>query len=259
MGKIALVTGASAGLGTELARCFAKDGHDLVLVARRKDRLLALARELESAHGIKAHVVAADLAVQGAGANVFAEVTAKGLEIEYLVNNAGLGSSGAFVELPPERELEQIQVNVVALAQLTRLFLPKMVARKSGRILNLGSTAGFQPGPYMATYYATKAFVSSFSEALAHELRRTGVTVTVSCPGPVATEFGALAGNEESRLFKTSKVYTAEEIAKEAYDAMMAGKVMIVHGLKYKMLVQGLRFAPRAAVRSAAAKMNRKM
>src|SRR5258705_1117878 len=161
MGKMALVTGASAGLGTELAKLFAKDGHDVVLVARRRERLDALADELGKAHGVRAHVIAADLADPAAPARIFAETEAKGLAIEFLVNNAGLGSNGACVELPAQREMEQIQVNVVALAHLTRLYLPGMVARGSGRVLNLGSTAGFQPGPFMATYYATKAFVNS--------------------------------------------------------------------------------------------------
>ena len=259
MRKVAVVTGASAGLGTEFARLFARDGHDVVLVARRRERMEALAAELVAAHGITAHVVAADLADADAPGRIFAEVAGKGLEIEFLVNNAGLGSSGAFVELPMAREHEQVQVNVVALAQLCRLFLPAMVARKSGRVLNVGSTAGFQPGPFMATYYATKAFVNSLSEALHHELRGTGVTVTVSCPGPVATEFAAIAGNDVSRLFQTSKVATAQDIAQEAYAAMHAGKSMIVHGFKYKMMVQSLRLAPRAAVLAAAAKMNKRV
>ncbi len=221
----ALITGASAGLGAEYAKLFAADKHDLVLVARRRDRLEALARELQSAHGVKARVVTADLAARDGASRVVDEVGRLGLEIEFLVNNAGFGTSGAFVELDVGRELEMIQVNVTALVTLTRAFLPGMVARRRGRILNVGSTAGFPPGPFMAVYYASKAFVNSFTEALWYELRGTGVTATVSCPG---------AG----------------------YRAMMNGKAMVVHGLKNKLTVQSLRISPRALARAVAASLN---
>ena len=198
----ALITGASAGLGLEYARLFAADKHDLVLVARRRERLDALAAELAAAHGVKVHVVTADLMEPAAPQQIVDAVAALGVEVESLVNNAGFGTNGPFWELDPAKERGMIEVNVTALVALTRAFLPGMVQRKRGRVLNIGSTAGFQPGPYMAGYYASKAFVNSFTEGLAYELRGTGVTATVSCPGATATEFALVAGNEKSKLFK---------------------------------------------------------
>ena len=251
----ALITGASAGLGAEYAKLFAADKHDLVLVARRRDRLEALARELQSAHGVKARVVTADLAARDGASRVVDEVGRLGLEIEFLVNNAGFGTSGAFVELDVGRELEMIQVNVTALVTLTRAFLPGMVARRRGRILNVGSTAGFPPGPFMAVYYASKAFVNSFTEALWYELRGTGVTATVSCPGATATEFAAVAGNSRSLLFRLGAASPAT-VARQGYRAMMNGKAMVVHGLKNKLTVQSLRISPRALARAVAASLN---
>ena len=252
----ALITGASAGLGAEYAKLFAADRHDLVLVARRRDRLDALARALEAAHGVKVHVVPADLATPDGAGRVVAEVGRLGLAIEFLVNNAGFGTSGAFAGLDARRELEMVQVNVTSLVALTRALLPPMLARKSGRILNIGSTAGFQPGPFMAGYYASKAFVNSFTEALGYELRGTGVTATVSCPGATATEFAQVAGNDKSRLFRAGAVASPGTVALQGYRAMMKGKPMVVHGLFNKLLVQSLRISPRAAVRAVAAALN---
>ncbi|HTO99519.1 MAG TPA: SDR family NAD(P)-dependent oxidoreductase, partial [Myxococcales bacterium] len=175
--------------------------------------------------------------------------------IEFLVNNAGFGTSGAFAEIDLKRELEMIQVNIVALLELTRALLPGMVARKSGRILNIGSTAGFQPGPFMAGYYASKAFVNSFTEALGYELRGTGVTATVSCPGATATEFATVAGSDRSRLFRMGAA-SAASVAKEGYRAMMAGRPIVVHGMKNKLGVQLLRVSPRGAIRAVVAALN---
>jgi short-subunit dehydrogenase len=251
----ALVTGASSGLGVEYAKIFAAEKHDLLLVARRRDRLEALAAELRSAHGVQAHVVAADLASPQGPEQVFAEARRLGLEIEFLVNNAGLGASGAFAELPLGRELEMIQVNVTALVSLTRLFLPAMLLRKRGRILNVGSTAGFPPGPFMAVYYASKAFVNSFTEALWYELRGTGVTATASCPGATATEFSGVAGNDRSLLFRLGAA-PAVAVARDGYRAMMKGKPMVVHGLRNKLTIQSLRLTPRALSRAVAASLN---
>jgi short-subunit dehydrogenase len=251
----ALITGASAGLGAEYARLFAADKHDLVLVARRRDRLEALARELQSAHGVTVRVVSADLAARDGASRVVDEVGRLGLQIEFLVNNAGFGTSGAFVELDLGRELEMIQVNVASLVTLTRGFLPGMVARRSGRILNVGSTAGFPPGPFMAVYYASKAFVNSFTEALWYELRGTGVTATVSCPGATATEFADVAGNSRSLLFRLGAA-SPSTVARQGYRAMMKGKPMIVHGLRNKLTVHSLRVSPRALVRAIAASLN---
>jgi short-subunit dehydrogenase len=254
-GKTALITGASAGLGLELAQIFAADGHDLVLVARRRTELDALAARLTAEHGIAACVMAEDLADPGAPARILAELERRRIEVEFLVNNAGFGTRGAFAERELRRELEMVQVNVTTLVHLTGLLLPPMVARGHGRILNLGSTAGFQPGPFMAIYYATKAFVNSFSEALAFELAGTGVTATVSCPGATATEFSKVAGTDKSRLFKSGAM-PAAEVAAHAYRAMMAGKTTAIPGVRNKFLLQIQRASPRSAVRGITARMN---
>jgi short-subunit dehydrogenase len=255
MAMTALVTGASAGLGAAFARLFAKDKHDLFLVARRRDRLLALADELSAQNGIRAHVLAADLGTPEGPRQVIAEAQRLGLAVEFLVNNPGFGTSGPFVKADLGRELEMVDVNVRAVVELTHAFVRPMVERGRGRILNLGSTAGFQAGPFMATYYASKAFVNLFTEALSYELRGTGVTATVSCPGATATEFAAVAGNEKSRLFRMGAA-SAAQVAQEAYRAMRAGKPMVVHGMKNKLAVQMLRVSPRSTVRAVAAALN---
>jgi short-subunit dehydrogenase len=257
MANVALITGASSGLGAEFARLFAADGHDLAVVARRRDRLEALAAELSSKYGVTTHVIVADLADPHGVAQTVGEAERLGLVITYLVNNAGFGSKGAFVDLEPARELAMVSLNAAAPLALTRAFLPAMVGRRSGRILMVSSAAGFQPGPYMATYYATKAFLSSFSEALGCELRGTGVTLTLSCPGVTATEFAAVAGSQRGRLGRLVHAAPAAAVAHEAYEAMMAGKPLVVHGRANRAGVQLLRLAPRAAVRAAIAFLNR--
>src|SRR5437899_2148466 len=254
--KVALITGASAGLGSEYAKLFAADGHDVVMVARRRERLDAIAKELREARGRQAHVIAADLSSPAAAGQVVDEVRRLGLQIQFLVNNAGFGTSGPFAEIDLHRELEMIQVNIVSLLTLTRAFLPEMIARKSGRILNVGSTAGFQPGPFMAGYYASKAFVNSFTEALWFELRGTGVTATACCPGATATEFAQVAGADKSRLFQMGAM-AAPEVAACAYVAMMRGKPVAIPGLRNKLGLQSLRFAPRVLVLHLAAALNR--
>ena len=254
---VAVITGASAGLGRELARLFAADGCDLVLVARREQRLLDLAAELEQAHGVRARHLSLDLTERDAPGAVAALLEREQLEVEFLVNNAGFGTTGHFPELGLERELGQIDLNIRALVHLTHLLLAPMVARGRGRILNLGSTAGFQPGPYMATYYASKAFVNSFSEALAHELAGTGVSVTVSCPGPTATEFGDIAGNAKNSLFTRGAVAPSEDVARHAYQAMLRGKRMAVPGLANKFGSSGVRFTPRGLILRIAGRLNR--
>jgi short-subunit dehydrogenase len=255
MAKTALITGASSGLGLELAQLFAADKHDVVLVARRREQLEALATRLAAERGVVAGVIAADLADSGAPQRIVDELKRRGLEIEFLVNNAGFGTTGRFVERDLLRELAMVQVNVASLVHLTGLLVPAMVARGSGRILNLGSTAGFQPGAYMSVYYATKAFVNSFTEALAVELRGTGVTATVSCPGATATEFGKIAGNDLTALFRKGGM-NAQQVAAHAYRAMMAGKVMVVPGTRNKILIQSQRLVPRAVTRAVAARLN---
>jgi len=254
----AIVTGASAGLGRELARLLSSKGHGLVLVARRERELAELAAELSAKYQASSVVVPCDLADPSAPQRIHDEVERAGAEVEVLVNNAGFGSNGNFWELDPDRELGMVQVNVAAIVHLTRLFLPGMIARRRGRILNIGSTAGFQPGPFMATYYASKAFVNSFSEALAFETRGTGVTVTLSCPGATATEFAGVAGNDKSALFNTGGVADASAVAREAFDAMMEGRPRVVHGFRNKAGLQALRLSPRAAAVAIAAKLNRR-
>jgi short-subunit dehydrogenase len=201
-------------------------------------------------------VLAEDLADAAAPARIFAAVDQEKIAIDFLVNNAGFGTSGSFANADPKRELEMIQVNVTALVDLTQLFLPAMISRKSGRILNIGSTAGFQPGPGMAGYYATKAFVNSFTEALAFELRGTGVTATVSCPGATVTEFADVANVGSSGLFATGAM-GAREVAEHGFHAMMNGDAIAIAGLKNKISVQALRLAPRALVVWIAARLNK--
>lgn len=255
--KTALVTGASAGLGKELASLFAKDGHDVVLVARSESKLRTLADDLSRTHGITAHVVPADLGQASAPAHVFERTRQLGVDVDFLVNNAGFGTNGAFLDLELAREKEMIAVNCTSLLELTHRFVNPMRARARGRVLNIASTAGFQPGPFMATYYASKAFVISFSEALAFELQGTGVTVTCHCPGATATDFASTAGNDKSKLFQRSGVADAPDVALHAYRSMMKGDVLSVHGALNKLGVQGLRLSPRALVRSLTAGLNR--
>jgi short-subunit dehydrogenase len=246
-GGVALITGASSGIGLELAKLFARDGHDLVLVARREDRLRELAAGLASRGGVRATVIAADLADPAAPPEIARRVAAAGLDVQFLVNNAGYGLAGGFAQTDGATELRMIQVNVAALTHLTKLFLPGMVARRRGAILNVGSTAGFVPGPFMAVYYATKAYVISFSEALAEEERDSGVTVTVLCPGATRTEFQAKTGLDvDARLFRGPWVADAASVARAGYVGMLRGKRMVIPGLVNTVMIQSLRLAPRA-------------
>ena len=233
----------------------ARHGHDVVVVARSQDRLEALAERIRAEH-VEAHVVAADLSMPDAPARIAEAVRQKGLEIEFLLNNAGFGSNGAFLDLPLQGEADMLEVNCSALMKLTHHFARPMRERGHGRILNIASTAAFQPGPYMATYYATKAFVLSFSEALTYELKPSGVTVTCFCPGATATEFSRRSGNEHSRLFQKQRPAKAEEVARAGYEAMMRGEDLAVHGVANWIAVAVGRFSPRAAVRAVAAALN---
>lgn len=254
---LALITGASAGLGAEFAKLFADDGHDLILVARRKDKLEEIARALKGIHrGCQVHVVEQDLGKPGAGAELFARVAALGA-VDFLVNNAGFGNSGAFGTVPLTKELELIDLNIRTLVELTHLFVVPMKKRGSGRILQVGSTAGFQPGPFMANYYASKAYVNSFTEALQEELRGTGVTCTVLAPGATRTEFAGTAGLEQSRLFKAGAA-SAPDVARAGYRGMMHGCTMVVPGLLNKIMVQALRVTPRVVARRLAGFLNQR-
>ncbi|HEX7680326.1 MAG TPA: SDR family oxidoreductase [Thermoanaerobaculia bacterium] len=256
MQRTALITGASSGIGLELARLFAADKWDVALVARTEPKLRELAAQLEKEHGITVHVVAADLSRPEAPAEIVKTLTDRGIAIEALVNNAGFGLSGEFVKSDLTAELEMIQVNVTALTHLTKLVLPPMVERKRGAILNVASTASFQPGPLMAVYYATKAYVLSFSEAIADELRNTGVTVTALCPGPTATGFASAANVEGSLLFKMTRPARSSDVARAGYEAMKRGTRVVVPGMKNKLLAQSVRISPRRLVTAIVRRMN---
>ena len=254
--QTALVTGASGGIGLELASVLAKEGFDLVLVARRKDELEKLAKALAKQHGVEATVVAKDLTRPEAPLELFKEM--KGTSIDVLVNNAGFGTYGKFAEIDRERDLQQIQLNVACLVHLTKLFVGPMLERKRGRIMNVASTAAFQPGPLMAVYYATKAFVLSFSEAIATELAGTGVTVTALCPGPTESGFQSAAKMQESGLFKSMPVADSKSVAVAGVAGMLKGKVIVVPGIVNKLGIQSNRLAPRAVVRAVVKRMQSK-
>src|ERR1700690_2690101 len=249
--KTALITGASFGIGLELARIFAREGYNLVLVARNGDRLRQLASELEKAHGARSLILATDLTEPGAAAYVLDQTTRAGLQLDVLVNNAGFGQYGMFAENDLEECLRQIQLNVTTLTHLTRLYLPEMIERKGGRILNVASTAAFQAGPLMAVYYATKAYVLHFSEAIANELQDSGITVTCLCPGPTATEFLRRAKMEGIRLARYGAM-DASTVAEDGYRALLAGKPVVISGLKNWLVAQSVRFAPRRMVTAIA-------
>jgi short-subunit dehydrogenase len=244
--RTALVTGGSGGIGLELAKVLARNDFDLVLVARKRDTLEAAAGQLEGKFDIKAHVFAADLRIPETPQTIFDFLLNENIAIDALINNAGFALGGEFADTELQRELDMIQVNISALTHLTKLFIPTMIKRRSGRVLNVSSTAAFQPGPLMAVYYATKAYVLSFSEALAEELRNTGVTVTALCPGPTATDFAEVAHMANSRLFTAFGVADPAEVAKYGFDAMMHGKRLAIPGIRNKIVAQSSRFTPRA-------------
>ena len=247
MKNVGLITGASSGIGMELAKIHASKGRDLILVARRVDELMKLKTELESSFKIKVEVIPMDLMKENAADSLFQLVQEKNIQVDYLFNNAGLGGYGKFHERDLKKEREMIQLNIIALTELTHLFLPGMVQRKSGKILNTASTAGFLPGPMQSVYFATKAFVVSFTQGVAQEVCNDGVTLTALCPGPVQTEFEKAAGMEGSDLFKSAK--TAESTARKGYRAMEKGKLIAISDNSLKFALNWvLPFAPRKLV-----------
>ena len=251
-----LVTGASSGIGLELARCFAADKSRLILVARNTAALESLAAELRSRRAIEAHVLAADLAQPESPQKIFDTLQGRGMVVDVLVNNAGFGLHGPFAELPLARQLDILQVNVNALVALTGLFLPGMIQRGRGGVLNVGSVAGFIPGPNMAVYYASKAFVQSFSEGLFEELRGSGVSVTNLCPGGTDTNFSNVARGYRSREMQHAKAGAAE-VAAAGHRAFRSGKCIHVPGVANKVLTEAPRILPRALIRKAVARFNR--
>jgi short-subunit dehydrogenase len=244
--KVALITGASAGLGVEFARQLAKRGHRLVLAARRKERLDELAKELGNARA-----VAIDLSKKDAAAKLMADVEANGEQVDLLVNNAGFGLIGRFAELDAKRQRQMIDLNVGTLTDLCRAVAPAMIKRKSGGILNVASTAAFQPGPNMAVYFATKAFVLSLTEALHEELKPHNVHVSALCPGPTRTEFGEVAGFGGNGLFDRVAMESPEVVA-AGLDGLDRNRAVVVPGLANKIGAISTRFAPRSVVRRIA-------
>ncbi len=250
-----LVTGASSGIGLELARCFAADGSRLVLLARNTAALEELAGELRRDFKVEAIVMSADLSLPEMPVKIFSELNGRGIVVDVLVNNAGFGAHGLFSKLSLQRQLEMIQVNVTALTELTGLFLPGMVKRRLGGVLNVASVAGFVPGPGMAVYYASKAFVLSFTEALAEELAGTGIKVKALCPGPTKTDFFKVAHANDAQLVRIADM-TAKEVAVQGHRTFRAGRTVNISGWRNRLLVLLIRLMPRSLVRKIVKKFN---
>lgn len=243
----AVVTGASNGIGLELARLLARDGYDILLVARSEGRLKAITEELIKEFGVRIEYLPADLTEPGSCEKIY-ETAGEGIEM--LINNAGFGDYGRFVDCDWKKQEKMIELNILALSHLTHLFLPKMIENGRGRILNLASVASFEPGPLMSVYYATKAYVLSFTEALSTELKRTGVTAHALCPGPTNTGFSKAAGAQKTNIFKESSSASATKVATYGYRKMLKGKTVIVCGIRFKLLLFAVRILPRSLVRT---------
>ncbi|GAB5563376.1 MAG: SDR family oxidoreductase [Winogradskyella sp.] len=248
MKNVALITGASSGIGKELAYIHAEKGGDLIIVARRQDKLNALKSELEQKHNIKVMTIVKDLSVPNASKELFEEVKSASIQVDYLINNAGFGLRGKFHELSWERQMQMINLNMVALTELTYLFLPEMVKRNSGKILNTSSTASFLPGPLQAVYYASKAYVTFLGNAIAEELHDTNITVTTLMPGATETEFASTSGMDKTELFK--KTVSARSVAEDGYNGMLKGKLDVVSGLtmSQSMMLKMIPFTPKKMV-----------
>lgn len=255
MKKTAVVTGASAGIGYEIAKLAASDGYDLILVARNSKALTKVKKELESM-GAQAEVLVMDLSDPKAPKKIYEFARKKKAIVDLLVNNAGFGTNGRFDMLDLEEELSLIQVNVVSLVALTHLFLKDMVDRHSGKILNVASTAAFQPGPMMSDYYASKAYVLAFSEGISEELKKEGVTVTCLCPGPTKTEFFKKAEMDSSKILNHVPMSDPKEVARLGYEGVKSGKVVVISGLANKVLAQSVRISPRFLIRKISKFLN---
>jgi uncharacterized protein len=246
--ETALITGASGGIGYELAKLFAKDHSNLVLVARNAAKLTQFADELQRQFGVAVKSIALDLTVPTAPRTLFDSLQSENIAVDVLINNAAYGILGEFSKVPIEESLGQLQLNVTALTELTRLFVAPMIERKHGKVLNVASIAGFLPGPLMAVYYATKAYVISFSEAIANELAGSGVTVTCLCPGATDTGFQGRAGVDGTILFKAMRPMDAKTVARDGYRALMSSKTLAISGFRNWLLAESVRFSPRKLV-----------
>lgn len=248
MKTVALITGASTGIGKQFAHIHAEKGGDVVIVARSQDKLIELKNELESKHNIRVTVISKDLTEADAARQIYDEVKAAGISIDYLINNAGIGGLGKFHERVWEQDLAMIQLNIISLTALCRLFLPDFVTRNSGRILNVSSTASLMPGPLQAVYYATKAYVTSFSNALSEELHDTNITVTALLPGATETEFSHAAGLDKTDLFKST--FPARPVAQGGYDAMLKGELDIISGVTFvqRIMLGLIPFSPKKVI-----------
>jgi short-subunit dehydrogenase len=242
-----LITGGSVGIGAALADEFAEHGHDLILVSRNRETLEARGRAIQEKFPVNVICVAEDLSDPAGPGRLYRTVSERGVRVDNLVNNAGVGLFGKFVTTDLDVELKMIQLNVTSLVELTKRFLPGMVERRSGRILNVASTAAFVPGPWMSIYYATKAFVLSFSEAIDYELKPNGISVTALCPGPTESEFKVRAGSQRSRLFEAF-VMDAPTVARAGYDGLMKGKPLVIPGLRNKLIPLAARMTPRSLI-----------
>jgi len=255
--KTALITGASSGIGLELAHLFAQDGYRLVLVARNRTALRLLGDDLQSRYGITVRIAPKDLAHPASPEELYHELQESGIVLDVLVNNAGFGAAGSFLKTNWQDESEMIQVNITALTHLTKLFLPQIRARE-GKLLNVASTAAFQPGPFMSVYYASKAYVLSFTEALAEEALGTGMTVTCLCPGPVKTNFQKRAYLQGTKLATSPLTVDVREVARIGYEGMKQGRRIVIPGWKNRVLVEGVRLAPRSLLTKVVRKLQEK-
>lgn len=255
MSKTALITGASSGIGKELARIHAEKGGNLIIVARREEKLTELKKELEQKYKVKVTTITKDLSVIGSAKRLYVEVKNTKIQVDYLINNAGFGLLGKFHELPWERQQQMINLNMVALTELMYLFLPEMVARNSGRILNTSSTASYMPGPLQAVYYASKSYVNFLGNAISEELHDTNITVTTLMPGATDTEFAKTANLEKTDLFRKS--FSAQSVAEGGYNAMLKGKLNVVSGLTFaqKIMVSMVPFTPKKIILKQIRKM----
>ncbi len=244
-----LITGASSGIGYELAKVCAQHGHNLILTARSEEALHHLAHEIRNQNKVHVEVIPQDLGIVGSAKQLYQHINEQGWEVQILINNAGFGDHGFFTHSSLEKQTHMIQLNITSLTELTHFFLSSMIQRRNGKILNVASTAAFQPGPFMSVYYATKAYVLNFSEALSEELQGSGVSVTTLCPGPTLSGFQKAANFSNLAILKMMKQPTSKEVAEYGYDSMMKESVVAIHGFKNQMLVQIARFIPRFVTR----------